>query len=1694
MFLELMLVPTNKSGVGLVVTTNGVENVVAHNVSVAKAFHFALSASGSLQMGNHVATAIIQGHVAKSWSVTAKPPPWDVLAFTFGRAYVRTPLGLLVRTPFQGGIDEFRIYSAAKSARDVQKNMFWAFPVNSVDRSPLAVLGVVAAFSFEEPLTSLLAKNSVDLVDADVKLVGFLGDGHAPEAPIRNSSFVQFVAEGKLIAGALSPLLVFDGVDDFVELPLRSDLPQVSVSVWAKRVSVSAAETGVIFSSKLQMSNCLIPGFTLSTWDRKGSNQRLLRADISAEDRCLSVVSNSNAFEDNVWFNVGLTIDRARATLVFNGAVMSSASFSAPRSISPHPTRSVLGGHFGGNLPFHGSLADLAVWFAALQPSDMRVASWYPSHPAPATSLHFIPQPASSTALALSLGNVTFALLGGGSTRMAPQYSVAPVPEWRHAFANMKVTVQLSGLVDGPSGRFILDSNSEFGNLFDGDTWLGPGPVLSESSQGRDPITQRPVFLHNLVFVPLRDWYGEDSFSYSVADGTAVSEPHVVHLAVSGLNLRPVSGPRGSMLDFNGAQYLELQDFSLPPSFTIEFWTTLRSLADQSMLGKHSLTGASNLALIMLYRGNLYVRLGQEAHALAPVFPAMLNRTFHVSVSFEDATLQLRLLLDAVPAGAATLEHTMGNISGLPWVVGQEWDSGPRPSDFLDGTMAEIRMWNHARDAALVASNYRLPLTGSEPGLIGYWPLTGRNHDQPGIKPPTLVADLSPMKRDGKMCSTHRTCMPRFVASTVPLVLPLHCCLNSLCEVVLSASDLDDKNAGALILSIFDVTDSMKVFHADTSAEPTPLATGDSPEWVKVSGGGARVALFAQQISLTHEEHATLRYRVQDDSLISGATMANVTFHPCCGSSSFLRYHKGGVSNPSATCLSCSEITDEDRHTLALLGVTTVCKPDTGLSKAVIIVSVVISCFASLVLIGVAGVMLLKLHRRREVARHLADYRDGDGVQTKRLRDLDGDALLVKFSDLRILKDVATGSTGKVSLALWHNVPVAVKQFRIMQALERPTQEKFVDECVALRSLRHPNIVQLLGFCTEPLCIVMEWMSRGSLWAVLHNLQTVLPWQLRLRMALETCRAVTCLHTHDVIHRDLKTLNIFVSDSFHVKVGDLGQAKEPTPAMTQMMGTLLWSAPEMFDGTYDSSVDMYSLGIILWELWTREVPFSTNRDAPDPRLRLEFMEYVKEGHRPDAPLDWPEWYGRVASQCWHANPKRRPTVGSLLPIFELAKIQSEASSTGVPLSENRRVRHFLAKVVKRLPTPTSTPTGSQPATLCQTLTPDSIDTVTARIMDAAEAEVAAGQISTITPPDSRDNSPTSSGTLRQAPSAWNLSSDQVKQLGGPSRLSTTNSFSGEMTAGSGAWHREMVQSTTPPAVKTENVNISVAAPSRTAAISEGSVGVGPVNGAHTEPPRLFIEVDSAQGPPSPKQSPSSPNLVILDGKEGDVEAGDHSHSLAIADAPTPLPRGVLSPSGRRHSPKSPSATRLSLRQHESKARSPTAHQDAAPPSPKTRRARHQRRSGSPTPQPSSGHDPEGLQPPSSRKTEHQHSHPRQQREQTKRQPPELERPSPSHRHSASNTEQQPSPQPSPHATQPSPLHKQVGCDLSPSVASFEQGVSPSSSSRSRPNGFELTAFEARKQKPAGPSTAPPETTATATTLSGEATDTVTMMA
>ncbi|KAF7655476.1 hypothetical protein LDENG_00055180 [Lucifuga dentata] len=254
----------------------------------------------------------------------------------------------------------------------------------------------------------------------------------------------------------------------------------------------------------------------------------------------------------------------------------------------------------------------------------------------------------------------------------------------------------------------------------------------------------------------------------------------------------------------------------------------------------------------------------------------------------------------------------------------------------------------------------------------------------------------------------------------------------------------------------------------------------------------------------------------------------------------------------------------------------------------------------------------------------------------------------INYEDIEVEEVVGRGAFGVVCKAKWKGKDVAIK------TIESESERKaFIVELRQLSRVNHANIVKLYGSCNNPVCLVMEYAEGGSLYNVLHGAEP-LPYYTAshaMSWCFQCSQGVAYLHgmkPKALIHRDLKPPNLLlVAGGTVLKICDFGTACDIQTHMTNNKGSAAWMAPEVFEGNnYSEKCDVFSWGIILWEVITRRKPFD---EIGGPAFRI--MWAVHNGTRPPLIKNLPKPIESLMTRCWSKDPSQRPSMEEIVKIM-----------------------------------------------------------------------------------------------------------------------------------------------------------------------------------------------------------------------------------------------------------------------------------------------------------------------------------------------------------------------------------------------------------------------------------------------------------
>ena len=301
--------------------------------------------------------------------------------------------------------------------------------------------------------------------------------------------------------------------------------------------------------------------------------------------------------------------------------------------------------------------------------------------------------------------------------------------------------------------------------------------------------------------------------------------------------------------------------------------------------------------------------------------------------------------------------------------------------------------------------------------------------------------------------------------------------------------------------------------------------------------------------------------------------------------------------------------------------------------------------------------------------------------KSSNLSPLTSDSLWeLNAEDIHVFEEIGRGSFGVVHKAQLHGMEVAVKKLAAAAppALQQIAARMLRREVKTLSRCRHKNVVRLIGACSFPPMLVLEYASKGTLRELLvsHKYENVeFPSSLKIELVRGICDGMTMLHSQDILHLDLKPENILIMEDGTPVVADFGLAIAMQATRTSGgastkggRGTMQYKAPEHFTGdsdsddsdeetksspkvTYDKPADVYSFAMMFWEIFSGEVPFASKTEGRIIAMHLKAASNPEKIKRPSVD-DLPSEIIPIIEQCWSQDSGTRPT---FLELKELLK-------------------------------------------------------------------------------------------------------------------------------------------------------------------------------------------------------------------------------------------------------------------------------------------------------------------------------------------------------------------------------------------------------------------------------------------------------
>uniref|UniRef100_U9UPE0 Protein kinase domain-containing protein n=1 Tax=Rhizophagus irregularis (strain DAOM 181602 / DAOM 197198 / MUCL 43194) TaxID=747089 RepID=U9UPE0_RHIID len=298
---------------------------------------------------------------------------------------------------------------------------------------------------------------------------------------------------------------------------------------------------------------------------------------------------------------------------------------------------------------------------------------------------------------------------------------------------------------------------------------------------------------------------------------------------------------------------------------------------------------------------------------------------------------------------------------------------------------------------------------------------------------------------------------------------------------------------------------------------------------------------------------------------------------------------------------------------------------------------------------------------------------------------------MIEYSETEDFERIAEGGFGIIYKATWNNKSlesyssiVAVKKFLNSQDISKD----FINELKSFDQYhnRFEHIIKYYGITQDPETrdhmIIMQYADGGDLHNYLQKCFKDITWNDKLAIILEISRGVDCIHEENYIHRDLHSGNILSvknehSTSHKWHIGDLGLSRPVNviSSNNNIYGVIPYVAPEIFVGkAFSKESDIYSMGMIMWELTSGCKPFADSEHNADLILK------IVDGKQPEITNDTPECFANLMKKCWDSDSSKRPVIKEIrktigMWVHKIKDIDQfcEAETTRLKLIEKRKL-------------------------------------------------------------------------------------------------------------------------------------------------------------------------------------------------------------------------------------------------------------------------------------------------------------------------------------------------------------------------------------------------------------------------------------
>ena len=252
---------------------------------------------------------------------------------------------------------------------------------------------------------------------------------------------------------------------------------------------------------------------------------------------------------------------------------------------------------------------------------------------------------------------------------------------------------------------------------------------------------------------------------------------------------------------------------------------------------------------------------------------------------------------------------------------------------------------------------------------------------------------------------------------------------------------------------------------------------------------------------------------------------------------------------------------------------------------------------------------------------------------------------------------VGEGGMGEVSLGEWQGKKVALKKIKLKfrKKGNNYVLKKFINEINIIASMRHPNILLYMGTAidNDNYYMITEYLPKGSLYEYLHNKKGFLTDSQKIKIDFQIAISIQYIHSRKILHCDLKSSNVLLDEDFKIKLSDFGLSYFMSEAPEKTgEGTYHWMAPEILnEGKYKTTSDIFSYGMILWELLTGKTPYYNINNSIFTKDQLKDIVNEKYNNNEEIipiPKSGNIVLRYIASRCLQYKPENRLSLDVIL--------------------------------------------------------------------------------------------------------------------------------------------------------------------------------------------------------------------------------------------------------------------------------------------------------------------------------------------------------------------------------------------------------------------------------------------------------------